>query len=429
MERLEHAWNVFSEKEPSNIGLTSVGGNYGGRRSLSLHTKSKFAQAIFNRIAVDVSVTSFTYIKVDEKTDDYVILKDKGLNKILTKSANRDQTHIQFLHDLVFSLLDEGVIAVVPTSTDIDLSGNSGGVDYEEMRVAKIIEWFPNHVKLNVYDQDDGRYKDVIVEKNHVAIIENPLYSVVNGPNVTLNRLLTKMSLVDNLDNVLSSGRLDIIIQMPYTTKADIQKKRAEDRIKTIEENLKSGNNGIAYVDASEKVIQLNRAANSQLVDSVNMLKTEFYNQLGLTEAVMNGTATESQMRLYYSRTIDPIISNILAEFNRKFISKTAATQGHIIEANRDMFKLVPLETIASLGDTLKRNSVMTSNEIRRRMGLPRHNDPSADLLVNPNMPADDQNFSTGYGSIVSPDDEDDEIKRHQGQNGDINNKEVNHGI
>ena len=423
--RIKHAWNAFRNKEteyPAYQFGSMSSSSYPLHRSYRPYSKSKFSQAIFNRIALDVATTNFRYVKMDKKTEDTEILEDKGLHKILTQEANVDQSHIQFLHDVAFSMMDEGVIAVIPVDTSITPTGDSGGIDYNTMRVGRVTQWQPDRVEVEAYNDTNGQFERVWANKRHVAIIENPLYAVLNGPNSTLTRLMSKMNLVDNLDQILSSGRLDIIIQMPFTTAHEKRKQQANERIKDIEENLGVGNNGIAYIDANEKVVQLNRAANSQIVENANLLKEEFYNQLGLTQGVIDGTATEAQMRLYYNRTIDPIIESIIAEFNRKFISKKARTEGHKIEAHRNLFDLMPTQAIATLGDTLRRNSVLTANEVRRLLGLPTHNDPSADTLANPNMPAKDQNYANP-GSITSPDEEDEQEVANR-QNGDNNIKE-----
>ena len=269
------------------------------------------------------------------------------------------------------------------------------------MRVGKITQWFPKHVTVRLYNETTGNYEDVTLEKSFVAIIENPLYAVINGPNATLSRLLTKMGQLDDLDAMLASGKLDMLIQLPYTIKTDLQRTQAEERIKGIESAMAKNKHGISYVDGSEKVIQLNRQLNSQLVDDINNLTKQFYNQLGLTENIFNGTASELEMRTYYTRTIDPIMQNILAEFNRKFLTKTARSQGQRLESYRDPFSLVPIEQIAQIADTFKRNELASSNEIRKIIKLKPNSSPEADLLRNPNIAGVNQ--TPKQGSLTSP--------------------------
>lgn len=398
-DQLTHAWNAFTGPEirPEVFNSSSF---YPAHHSLSRRfiPKSQFTSAVFNRIAIDVAMTSFSYVKVDEKTQDEVPQTDVGLHRVLNRQANIDQTSFQFIQDIVYSMFDEGVVAVVPVETDIN-PNYTAGFDITTMRVGKILEWYPRHIRVSLYDDRHGEYRDIIVSKERTAILENPLYAVVNGNNSTLTRLIQKMSMMDNMDEILSSGRLDILIQLPYALKTEARIASAQERINNIAKDLSHGKNGIAYIDATEKITQLNRPANTQVVENAKMLQEEFYNQLGLTANVMNGTASESEMRLYYSRSIDPIVRSIIQEFNRKFISAKAITMGYTIVSYRDNFAMTPVEKIAELTDTLKRNAVLTSNEARRLMGFRPHNDPEADRLTNPNMPEKDK----GLGSVASP--------------------------
>jgi hypothetical protein len=343
---------------------------------------SGYVSTIYNRIAMDVSMANFKHVKINSQNDDVTDM-DSGLNNCLNVEANIDQTHIQFIHDLVYSMFDEGVVAVVPVETTLN-PDVTGSYDINSLRVGRIVNWFPRHVEVQLYNDVTGQNERITISKGNVAIIENPLYAVVNNDNSTLKRLVRKLN---QLDNEEDAGRLDLIISVPYGIKTETQRQMAERRIADIEAQLRSGKNGIAYIDGTEKAMQLNRPVNSQLPEEINALSQQFYNQLGLTANVFNGTASEAELKTYYSRTVDPIIENIVAEFRRKFLTKTARTQGQSIVYYRDLFKTVPVEQIATLGDTLRRNEIATSNEVRKFIGLRPSNDPKADLLANPNMP------------------------------------------
>jgi hypothetical protein len=330
---------------------------------------------------MDVSMTGFKHVKVNPENEDVTDLKS-GLNNCLTVEANIDQTHIQLIHDLVYSMFDEGAVAVVPVETTINPE-LSGSYDINSLRVGRIVNWFPRHVEINLYNDQNGQNERIIMAKENVAIIENPLYSVVNAENSTLKRLINKLNQLDIEDE---SGRLDLLITVPYAVKTETQRAAAEKRIKDIEAQLAMGQNGIAYIDGTEKAMQMNRPVNSQLPETINNLTQQFYNQLGLTKTVFDGTASEGELKVYYSRTIDPIVDCIVAELNRKFINKTARTQGHSIVAYRDLFKTVTVEALASLADSVRRNYIATGNEVRKWAGLKPSNDPRADELFNPNI-------------------------------------------
>jgi len=397
-DRLLHAWNTFTKNELAHTydyGYSSSRATHKTRNSFNT---SSYVTSIYNRIAMDVSMTSFKHVKVNLENEDITDLKT-GLNNCLTVEANLDQTHIQFIQDLVYSMFDEGVVAVVPIETTISPEV-SGSYDINSLRVGKIVNWFPKHVEVKVYNEDTGQNENIILSKRNVAIIENPLYAVVNDENSTLKRLIHKLNQLDDIDALAASSRLDLLISIPYGIKTDQQRQMAERRIADIEAQLASGRNGIAYIDGTEKAMQLNRPVNSQLPETINTLTQQFYNQLGLTKNIFDGTASEAEIRTYYSRTIDPIVDNIVAEFNRKFLTKTARTQGHKIMYYRDMFKLVPVETVANLGDALRRNYIASSNEIRKIIGLRHSDDPRADELFNPNIADSNQAPST---SAVSP--------------------------
>lgn len=396
-DRIIHAWNAFTE---DNRGMHDFGRASGRpiHKSSSPFKPSSYVSSIYNRIAMDVSMTNIRHVVVNPENDDEVNF-DSRLNECLSVEANIDQTHIQFVQDLVYSMFDEGVVAIVPVDTTISPS-KTGGFDITSMRVGKIINWFPKHVEIELYNENTGNSEQVRLEKKFVAIIENPLFAVVNDANSTLQRLVKKLQQMDDVDELASSSRLDVMISVPYSIKTNKQREMAEQRIKDIEAQLSSGKNGIAYIDGTEKVQQMNRPVNSQLPESVQVLKQEFYNQLGLTENIFNGTAKEEEMRAYYTRTIDPIIDGIVAELNRKFLTKTARTRGHKITYYRDMFKMVPLESIATLGDTFRRNAIGTSNELRKIVGWRPSDDPRADELFNPNI-ADDKQDPGGVQRVL----------------------------
>jgi hypothetical protein len=388
-DKLKHAWNAFANADTMSFNRGSSSSRP-MHRHITFFRTSDYVSSIFNRIAIDASMTSFKHVKIDPKNEDVVDM-NTGLNNCLTLEANIDQNNIQFIHDLVYSMFDEGVVAVVPVDTTIS-PNLSGGYDINTMRVGKIVSWFPKSVEVDLYNDSTGQNERIFVEKKNVAIIENPLYSVINDENSTLKRLIRKLSQLDNLDNLVDSGRLDLLLSVPYGIKTETQRKMAEKRITDIEGQLAMGRNGIAYIDSTEKVTQLNRPVNSQLPETIASLETKFYNQLGLTQNIFNGTASEAELRTYYSRTIDPIVEIILSETRRKFLTKTARSQGQTIVAYRDIFKTVTVESIGNLGDSFRRNYIATSNEIRKIVGLKPSNDPRADELFNPNIADNKQN-------------------------------------
>lgn len=414
-DRIQHAWNAFTGKESMLTYDYGYSSSRPAHKTVTMFNTSSYVASIYNRIAMDASMTGFRHVRINKDNEDVTDIVS-GLNSCLTVEANIDQTYIQFIQDLVYSTLDEGVVAVVPVETTINPE-LSGSFDINSLRVGKIVTWYPKHIEVSLYNENTAQYEKITVEKKTVAIIENPLYAVVNDSNSTLKRLIRKLNQLDDIDAQASAGRLDLLISIPYGIKTDNQRIMAEKRIKDIEAQLASGRNGIAYIDGTEKAMQLNRPVNSQLLETINDLTQQFYNQLGLTRTIFDGTASETELRMYYSRTIDPIIDNILAEFNRKFITKTARTQGQKIIHHRDMFKTVPVETIASLGDTLRRNSIASANEIRRIIGLKPSNDPRADELFNPNIADNNQNENAGSNndSVIKPKgSKDEEVQRLQ---------------
>ena len=394
-ERIQHAWNAFTGKETQAEAFKASFGATGGRpghQKRSNFTTASFAASIFNRIAIDVATTTFEHVKLyenDEKKEQRDII-DSGLNYCLSTEANIDQSSKAFIQDMVYSMFDEGVVAVVPVETSISPL-ETGGYDIHSLRAGRIVEWFPKHVRVELYNENTGRHEEIFLDKKVVVIIENPLYAITNSENSVLKRLIRKMNELDDMDELVASGRLDLIIQLPYAMKTEAQVKNAKERLENIEKQLKVNHHGMAYIDGTEKVTQLNRPINDQLREGVEELRQEFYNQLGLTQTIFNGTASEAEVRLYYSRTIDPIIDYIIEEFNRKFLTKTARTQGHTIEAYRDMFKFVSIGALADMSDKFKRNAIMTTNEIRSTIRMAPHSDPRADELYNPNMPDQDQ--------------------------------------
>lgn len=393
-ERIQHAWNAFTGKETqAEVFEGSFGGSGGrpGHQRRGSFSTSTFAAPIFNRIAIDVATTTFEHVKIGNKDGkEYRDIMESGINYCLNTEANVDQSSKAFIQDLVYSMFDEGVVAIVPVDTSISPL-ETGGYDIHSLRTGKILEWYPKHVRVEVYNEANGNHEELYLAKSVVGIVENPLYAITNSENSVLKRLLRKMVELDQMDDLIASGRLDLIIQVPYAMKTESQREGAKKRLKNIESQLKDNYHGMAYIDGTEKITQLNRPVHDQLRESVDELTQDFYNQLGLTAAIFDGTADESQVRLYYSRTIDPIIEYIIEELNRKFLTKTARTQGHTFEAYRNMFKFVSIGALADMSDKFKRNAIMTTNEIRATMKMAPHQDPRADELYNPNMPDQDQ--------------------------------------
>lgn len=382
-DRIQHAWNALTSNsfQWMDLGPSSSRPTF---RTVVSYSSAGFTTSIYNRIAIDVSMVKLRHVIVNPKNED-VKPVSSGLNYCLNTEANIDQNSIQFLHDVVYSMFDEGTIAIVPVETTINPSVTES-YQINTLRVAKIVQWYPKHVTVRLYNELTGQNEDIIFEKKNVAIIENPLYAVMNDNNSTLKRLVNKINLLDSEDIRNSDGKLDLILSVPYSVRTQAQVKLVKDRLESIETQLSMGNHGISYIDATEKITQLNRPIESQLASRVEDLKKEFYNQLGLTETIFNGTASEEELRIYYSRTIDPILEHLVAELSRKFLTKTARTQGHEIQYNRNMFKFVTVEMLSTLIDTVKRNEVMTTNEGRKILGLRPSNDPRADELFNPNI-------------------------------------------
>lgn len=383
--RLVHAWNAFTSRDPTQYIITGPGySSRPDRPRLSRGNEKSIATSIFNRIALDVSSVSIKHCRLD-KNGRYVEDIDSGLNNCLTLEANKDQTGRAFIQDAVLSMLDEGCVALVPVETTIDPK-NSNSYQIDSMRTGKITEWYPDMVKVRLYNDRTGEKEEILLPKSQVAIIENPLYAVVNEYNSTMQRLIRKLSLLDVTDEQTASGKLDLIIQLPYVIKTETRREQAERRRKDIIEQLAGSQYGIAYTDGTEKITQLNRSLENNLLKQVEYLTNMVYSQLGITQSVLDGTADEKTMLNYMNRTVEPIISAIVDELKRKFLTKTARSQLQSIVYFRDPFRLVPVNDIAEIADKFTRNEIMTSNEIRQIVGMQPSKDPKADELVNSNI-------------------------------------------
>lgn len=384
-DRLKHAWNAFRNKDPTNWG--NIGAGYvlrPDRPRFSRGNERSIVTAVYNRIALDVAAINVRHIRLDENGRYFGDI-NSGLNNCLTVEANLDQTGRAFIQDVVMSLLDEGSVALVPVDTSLNPK-DTASYDILTMRTAKILEWYPKAVKVRVYNENRGEKDDLVIPKAITAIIENPLYAVINEPNSTLRRLLHKLALLDAIDEQSSSGKLDLIIQLPYIVKTEARKKQAEERRRDIENQLTGSKYGIAYTDGTEHITQLNRPIENNLMKQIEYLTSMLYSQLGITQSVMEGSADEKTMLNYYNRTIEPIASAIADEMKRKFLSKTARSQGQSIACYRDPFKMVPMGEFAEMADKLTRNEIITSNEVRQSIGMKPSSDPKADRLVNSNI-------------------------------------------
>lgn len=391
--RLAHAWNAFTSRDPTQYIITGPGySSRPDRPRLSRGNEKSIATSIFNRIALDVSSVNIKHCRLD-KNGRYVEDIDSGLNNCLNLEANKDQTGRAFIQDVVLSMLDEGCVALVPVETTIDpKSSNSYQID--SMRTGKITEWYPDMVRVRLYNDRTGEKEEILLPKNQVAIIENPLYAVVNEYNSTMQRLIRKLSLLDVTDEQTASGKLDLIIQLPYVIKTEARREQVERRRKDIINQLAGSQYGIAYTDGTEKITQLNHSLENNLLKQVEYLTNMVYSQLGITQSVLDGTADEKTMLNYMNRTVEPIISAIVDELKRKFLTKTARSQLQSIVYFRDPFRLVPVNDIAEIADKFTRNEIMTSNEIRQIVGMQPSKDPKADKLVNSNISQAKQDMS-----------------------------------
>lgn len=386
IDRLQHGWNAFMNRDPTN-DFRGVGESYYYRPDRPRFTKGNeksIVNAVYNRIALDVAAIGFKHVRADDDGKFAEEIKS-GLNDCLNIEANLDQTGRAFLQDVVMSMFDEGVIAIVPIDTTLDPT-KTGSYDIQSMRVGKIVTWYPEHVKVNVYNEKTGKRQEIVMAKRNVAIIENPLYAVTNEPNSTVKRLIRKLNLLDVIDEQSGSGKLDLIIQLPYVVKTEAKRRQAETRRKDIENQLAGSKYGIAYTEATEKITQLNRPVENNLLKQIEYLTTMVYSQLGITSGVMDGTADEKTMLNYNTRSVEPIVSAISDEIIRKFITKTARSQGQTIMTFRDPFKLVPVTEIAEIADKFTRNEIATSNEIRQLIGWKPSDDPGANELRNKNL-------------------------------------------
>ena len=384
--RLKHAWNAFTNRDPTSKGIgPGVGYSYRpDRPRFTRGNEKSLTTSVYNRIALDVAAIGIKHCKLD-KNNRYIEDVNSGLNNCLNLEANIDQTGRSFIQDVVMSMLDEGCVAIVPVDTTFN-PNNTNSYDIQTMRTAKIIEWKPTSVKVRIYNDRTGEKEELWVPKKTVAIIENPLYAVVNEPNSTMQRLVRKLNLLDIIDEQSGSGKLDLIIQLPYVIKTEARRAQAEQRRKDIEEQLSGSKYGIAFTDGTEHVTQLNRSLDNNLMKQIEYLTSMLYSQLGITQTILDGTADEKTMLNYYKRSIEPIVSAIVDELKRKFLTKTARSQGQSIVAFRDPFKLVPVNNIAEIADKFTRNEILTSNEIRQIIGMKPSDDPKADMLLNSNL-------------------------------------------
>lgn len=384
---VQHGYNAFRDQDPNSIYSSNLGSSYStrpDRMRLRMGTERSIISSVYTRIGIDVAAILIQHVKLDQNGR-FIQIVDSGLNNCLTVESNIDQTGRAFIQDVAMSMLDEGAVGIVAVDTTLNPS-ISNSWDVTTMRTAKIVEWYPYHVKLNLWNEKHGQKEDIILPKKDVVIIENPLYQIMNEPNSTLKRLIRKLNLLDVIDDQSGSGKLDILIQVPYTVKTDARKKQAAERRKEIEEQLTGSKYGIGYIDATEKVTQLNRPAENNLMTQIEFLTSTLYSQLGLALAIFDGTADETVMLNYHARTIEPILNAITDGMTRTFLTKTARTQGQAIVYFRDPFKLVPATALGSIADNFTRNAILTSNEFRQVIGYKPSDDPEADTLRNKNL-------------------------------------------
>lgn len=407
-DRLQHAWNAFFNRDPtSNYRTNEISYSYRpDRPRLSRGNERSIVTAIYNRIALDVASIDIKHCKLDDNGR-YIKDMKSGLNDCLTVEANMDQTARAFIQDIVISMLDEGAVAIIPVDTTLNPK-DTNSYDITSMRTGKILEWSATSVKVRVYNDRTGQKEDIILPKSMVGIIENPLYSVINEPNSTMQRLIRKLNLLDSIDEQSGAGKLDLIIQLPYIIKTDARRQQAEQRRKEIEMQLAGSKYGIAYTDGTERVTQLNRPVENNLMKQIEYLTSMLYSQLGFHQSILDGTADEKTMLNYTNRTIEPIASAIVDELKRKFLTKTARSQGQSIEFFQDPFRLVPINNIAEIADKFTRNEILTSNEIRQIIGMKPSKDPKADKLINSNIaqPTDQESSKKVDSSVM------DEVKK-----------------
>lgn len=403
--RIKKAWNAFFNKDLTFSNGSEGGGYYyrPDRTQLSRGTERSIITSIYNRISMDVADIQIKHVQLDE-FDRFLDIVDSNLNNCLSIEANIDQTGRAFIQDAVMSMLDEGVVALVPIVTNRNPNHADGAFDIYSIRTGKIVAWYPDRVRVSVYNEQKGRREEIMYHKSAIAIVENPLYATMNEKNSVMQRLTRKLALLDAVDEQSSSGKLDLIIQLPYVVKSEARKAQAEDRRKELENQLTSSKYGIAYTDGTEKIVQLNRSIENNLMGQIEYLTTLLFSQLGLTQTIMDGSADGQTMLNYYNRTIEPIISAITDEMIRKFLTKRARTMKQSIKFFRDPFKLVPVDQLADLADRFTRNEIMTSNEVRQIIGLKPSSDPNADVLLNKNIAHPDDGM--GYPEEEMPMDE-----------------------
>ena len=412
--RLRHAWNAFFNRDPT-YNYRDVGMSYSYRPDRPVFTKGNersIVTSVYNRIAMDASSVVIKHARLDDNGR-YLSDIDSGLNDCFSLSANKDQTGRAFIQDVVMSMLDEGCVAIVPVDTTIDPEITES-YDILSMRTGKILDWYPDHVKVRVYNDRTGKREDILCSKSSVAIVENPLYAVINEQNSTMQRLIRKLNLLDSIDEQSGSGKLDLIIQLPYIIKSDARRQQAEQRRKDIEMQLAGSKYGIAYTDGTERITQLNRPVENNLMKQIEYLTSMLYSQLGISQGILDGSADEKSMLNYEKRTIEPIVSAIVDEMKRTFLSKTARSQKQTIVFFRDPFKLVPVNSLAEIADKFTRNEIMSKNEFRQIIGMKPSDDPKADQLVNSNINHPDEEQSTP--AVVTEDNK----KEEKDQNGRV---------
>lgn len=388
--RLEHAWNAFrgheedwSSNKYSDIGMSSSIPS--GHKRRLFGSEKTVVSSVYNRIALDVASTDIIHSQLDDEGR-YIDSIKSGLNECLTLRANIDQTSRSFIHDVVLSLMDEGVVAMIPIDTSNSITENSNAFDVLSIRVGKIVQWFPKHIQVELYNDNTGLHELITLPKNTVGIVENPLYAVINEPNSTMKRLKHKLNLLDVVDEQSGSGKLNMLVQLPYAIKSDARKQQADDRLKNLEMQLTENKYGIAYIDSTEKITQLNRPIDNNLQIQVEYLTNLLYSQLGITQSILDGTADERTMLNYFNRTVEPIVAAIVDEMTYKFLTKTARTKKQTIRYFRDPFKMIPINDLAEISDKFTRNEIATSNEMRDIIGWKPSKDPNADELRNKNL-------------------------------------------
>ena len=419
LSRLKHAWNAFFNNKDPTPKYQDLGASYYYRPDRQRFTggnERTIVTSVYNRIALDAAAVEIKHVRLD-KNERYLETIDSGINRCLNEEANIDQTGRAFIQDVVMSMLDEGCVAIVPVDTTFN-PNITNSYDIQSMRVGKILQWYPNHIQVRVYNEKTGNKEDIIVPKNMVGIIENPLYAVINEPNSTMQRLIRKLSLLDAVDEQSGSGKLDLIIQLPYTIKTEARRQQAEARRKEIEVQLTNSKYGIAYTDGTERITQLNRPIENNLMKQIEYLTSMLYSQLGITQSILDGTADEKTMLNYYSRSIEPIISAIVDELKRKFLTRTARSQLQSFLFFRDPFKLVPITEIATIADTFTRNEILSSNEVRQLIGIKPSSDPKADQLRNSNLNQTEDDYYVDPGNETEYDsDETDDYEGEYGTN------------